>query len=110
MEGPVPSCQRPQSGSESSVEGRVGRKTLCAFCPSREKRLGGSEMKTNKMVAILVAVMAPLLLLTAAGKVVAAAGAKGVEAELAVPKDWVDKAKVEGKIILDFTGGPRDQE
>ncbi|HLC26224.1 MAG TPA: extracellular solute-binding protein [bacterium] len=67
-------------------------------------------MKTNKMVAILVAVMAPLLLLTAAGKVVAAAGAKGVEAELAVPKDWLDKAKVEGKIILYSTDDPRDQE
>ena len=57
-------------------------------------------MKTSKMAAALVAVIAALLFLTAAVKVVAAAGAKGVEADLAVPKDWLDKAKAEGKLVV----------
>ena len=67
-------------------------------------------MRTDRIVAVLVAVIAALLLLTSSGRVVAAAGAKGVEAELAVSKDWVDKAKAEGKLILYSTETPQQQE
>ena len=65
-------------------------------------------MKTSKMAAALVAVIAALLFLTSAGRVVAAAGAKGVEAELAVPKDWLDKAKAEGKLVVYSTDTLRE--
>ncbi|MBI3015656.1 MAG: extracellular solute-binding protein, partial [Candidatus Tectomicrobia bacterium] len=65
-------------------------------------------MKTNKMAAILVAVIAPLLLLTSAERTVAAAGAEGVDAELAVPKDWLEKARAEGKVSVYSTDTVRE--
>ncbi|MBI3015665.1 MAG: extracellular solute-binding protein [Candidatus Tectomicrobia bacterium] len=66
-------------------------------------------MKTNKIVAVLVAFITPLLLLASAERTVAAAGAKGVDADLAVPRDWLEKAKTEGKLVLYSTDTPQQQ-
>jgi len=64
-------------------------------------------MNADKITAILTVVVSVLLSTLAAGA--NPASAQAVDAELAVPKDWLEKAKVEGKLILYSTETPQQQ-
>lgn len=60
--------------------------------------------KFTTISAVLVAV-----LLTAVGTGANHASAQAIDAELAVPRDWLEKAKVEGKLVLYSTETPQQQ-
>lgn len=64
------------------------------------------KMNKNKISLILGLVM---VFFASVVSVSMAAGAEGVESELAVPKDWLDKARAEGKLVLYSTETPMQQ-
>ena len=64
-------------------------------------------MSKGKITAISAVIIAALLILLGAGANLARAQA--VDGELAVPKDWLEKAKVEGKLVLYSTETPQQE-
>lgn len=65
-------------------------------------------MRANSLVAVVVAALTSFLLLTGIGSARAAAVQK-VDPELAVPAQWLQKAKAEGKLVLYSTDTPPQQ-
>lgn len=64
-------------------------------------------MRMNKIAATLVVVV--IVFLLSNWKVGNVAGAEGVDAQLAVPTAWLEKAKSEGKLVLYSTDAPKEQ-
>jgi len=64
-------------------------------------------MNAGKITAISAVLAA--VLLTSLGAGANPVSAQAVDAELAVPKDWLEKAKVEGKLVLYSTESPQQQ-
>lgn len=64
-------------------------------------------MNAGTLRAILASFVAVLLISLGVG--VNPADAQAVDAELAVPKDWLEKAKSEGKLVLYSTETPQQQ-
>lgn len=65
-------------------------------------------MRRDKVAATLVTAVAVVLQFT--GIAVDSARAQAIDVELAVPQGWLEKAKVEGKLVLYSTDTPKEQE